>query len=603
MGPQELIVLGVIVVAIGLFISDRLSIDLIALSIIAVLVISGVLTPKQGLAGFSDPATLTVAFMFVLSAGVLRSGVLRALAPALSEQMRRSEVRGMAILLLGIPVISAFLTNTPIVAVFIPIVVQAARQAGISASRMLIPLSFATILGGTTTLIGTSTNILMSGIAVEHGLPPLAMFQQTPMGLVFLVVGVLYLLLSGRKLLRKDRDPTGLEERFGVKDYISEIELLPHAPSVGTRIMESPLVKQMHMDIIEIRRGEQVFTIPAGDMVLQAHDVLKVRCDIGHIRTLNDRRYIRIHPAHGTGAGARTDQEAGTQGTKLVELVITANSPLAGSPLHEADLMRIYRAVPLAVRSREAVVNQRLEDVVLRAGDVILAEVRSHYVERLRALDRSADSPFAIIAEQDGAAGYDKRTALISGLTLLAVVLSTAFGLFPIVVSGLLGVCVVVLTRCMSMKDVYDAIDWKIVFLLAGSLSLGVAMSASGLSERLANGIVSALGSWGPVAVLSGIYLCTALLTEVMSNNATAAVVAPIAIAAGEALHVSPIPFVMAVTFAASFSFMTPIGYQTNTMVYGAGRYKFTDFTRVGAPMAFMFWILATLLIPVFYPF
>ena len=259
--------------------------------------------------------------------------------------------------------------------------------------------------------------------------------------------------------------------------------------------------------------------------------------------------------------------------------------------------------MPLAVRSREAVVNQRLEDVVLRAGDVVLAEVRSHYVERLRALDGTADSPFAIIAERDGTAGYDKRTALITGGVLLAVVLSSTFGLLPIVVSSLIGVCLVVLTRCMSMKDVYDAIDWKIIFLLAGSLSLGVAMSNSGLSGRLAHGLVSTLGVWGPVAVLSGIYLCTALLTEVMSNNATAAVVAPVAIAAAQALHVSPIPFVMAVTFAASFTFMTPIGYQTNTMVYSAGRYKFTDFTRVGAPMALMFWILATLLIPVFYPF
>lgn len=604
MGVNELIVLGVILIAIMLFIRQRLSIDLIALLIIAVLVMGGVLTPKQGLAGFSDPATLTVAFMFVLSAAVLRSGVLRALAPALSEQMRKSEVRGMAILLCGIPVISAFLNNTPIVAVFIPVVAQAARQAGISASRMLIPLSFATILGGTSTLIGTSTNILMSGIAVEHGLPPIAMFQQTPMGLVFLVVGIFYLLVFGRKQLRKDRDPTGLEERFGVKDYISEIELLPHAPSAGMRIMDSPLVKQMHMDIIEIRRGEQVFTIPSGDMVLQAHDLLKVRCDVGHIRTLNDRKHVLIHPMHGGAvAPGRTDAEGRSQGTKLVELVITANSPLAGSHLNETDLMRIYRAVPLAVRSREAVVNQRLEDVVLRSGDVILAEVRSHYVERLRALDRTADSPFAIIAEQEGTPGVDKRMAAITSLTLLAVVLSSAFGLLPIVMSTLLGVCVVVLTRCMSMKDVYDAVDWKIIFLLAGSLSLGVAMSESGLSGRLANGIVSVLDHWGPVAVLAGIYLCTALLTEVMSNNATAAVVAPVAIAAGEALHVSPIPFVMAVTFAASFSFITPIGYQTNTMVYSAGRYKFTDFTRVGAPMALIFWVLATLLIPVFYPF
>ncbi|HRO40404.1 MAG TPA: SLC13 family permease [Flavobacteriales bacterium] len=599
MSVHELIVLGVVVGAIILFITEWLSVDLIALLAIAVLVISGVLTPQQGLAGFSDPATLTVAFMLVLSAAVFQSGVLRVLSPMLGEQMRRGEVWGMLMVLLGVPVISAFLNNTPIVAIFIPIVVQAARQAGISASRMLIPLSYITILGGTSTLVGTSTNFVVSGIAVEHGLKPLALFQQTPMGLVFLAAGILYILLFGRRFLRRDRDPTGLEERFGVKDYVSEIELLPTAPSVGRRIMDSPLVKAMDMDIIEIRRDGQVFTIPAGDMVLQAHDLLKVRCDIGHIRTLGQRSHVRIRPAGGKAA----EQAHADDGTKLVELVITANSPLEGSTIDEADLMRTYRAVPLAVRSREAVVNQRLEDIVLRAGDVILAEVRSHYVDRLRALDREADSPFAIIAEQEGHIGIDKRTALITTGTLLAVVLSSAFGLLPIVVAALIGVCVVVLTRCMSMKDVYDAIDWKIIFLMAGSLSLGMGMSQSGLADRSAHALVGALGDKGPIFVLAGIYIATALLTEVMSNNATAAMLAPIAIAAAQALNVSPLPFIMAVTFAASFSFMTPIGYQTNMMVYSAGRYKFTDFTRTGAPLALILFILAVALIPVFYPF
>lgn len=604
MDPHELIVLGVVVAAIILFITEKIGIDLIALLIIAVLVLSGVVSPKQGVAGFSDPATLTVAFMFVLSAAVLQSGVLRALAPMLSEQMKRSEVGGMLILMLGVAALSAFLNNTPIVAVFIPIVVKAARSAGISASRMLIPLSFATIMGGTTTLIGTSTNILVSGIAVDHGLAPFTMFQLAPMGLVLLGAGTLYMLLFGRRVLKRDVDTTGLQERFGIKDYISEIELLTTAPSVGSRIMDSHLVKDMHMDIIEIRRGENVFTIPAGDMVLQAHDLLKVRCDVSHIRALNERKQVRIHPAHGaSGGGVQGDGDKGNQGTKLVELVITANSPLEGSTIREADLMRIYRAVPLAVRSREAVMYQRLEDVVLRAGDVILAEVRSHYVERLRALDRTSDSPFAIIAEQDGATGFDKRGAAITGLVLLAVVLSSAFGLLPIVVSTLAGVCIIVLTRCMTMKDVYDAIDWKIIFLMAGSLSLGLAMAESGLADRLAHGLVSVLGSWGPIAVLAGIYICTALLTEVMSNTATAAMLVPIAISTSLALGVSPLPFLMAVTFAASASFMTPIGYQTNTMVYSAGRYTFMDFLRVGSPMSLLFWILATLLIPVFYPF
>ncbi len=604
MSPHEFIVLGVIVAAVILFISEWIGIDLIALMIVAVLVLTGVITPQQGLAGFSDPATLTVAFMFVLSAAILRSGILRTLAPRLSRQMRRNEMRGMLILMVATAFLSAFLNNTPIVAVFIPIVVQAARSAGLSASRMLIPLSFATIMGGTTTLIGTSTNILVSGIAVDHGLAPFTMFQMAPLGIVLTIAGIAYMLLFGRRLLRKERDPTGLKERFGVKDYVSEIELLPGAPSIGERIMDSRLVKELHTDIIEIRRGEEIFTLPAGDMVLQAHDMLKVRCEAAHARELNADRHIRIHPATSMASDMGSENaEAGQHGTKLVELVITGNSPLDGKTIGEADLMRIYRAVPLAVRKREEVINQRMVDIVLRPGDVILAEVRSHYVERLRALDRTPESPFAILDEQEGTIGFDRRSAIITGLVLLGVVLTSAYALLPIVVSTLVGVCLIVLTRCIPMEEIYDAIDWKIIFLMAGALSLGLAMTETGLAARVAHGLVHLLGAWGPLAVLAGIFTCTVMLTEVMSNTATAALLAPIAISTAAALGVSPLPFLMAVTFAASASFMTPIGYQTNTMVYSAGRYKFLDFTRVGAPITFMFFILAMLLIPVFYPF
>lgn len=602
MGTPELIVLAVALVALVLFITEHIGIDLIALLILVALVLTGVITPRQGLAGFSDPATLTVAFMFVLSAALLRTGLLVVLAPRLSIQLRRSELRGMLFLVVGVAGFSAFLNNTPIVAIFIPIVVQAARSAGISPSRLLMPLSFATVMGGTTTLIGTSTNILVSGIAADHGLAPISLFEQTPLGLVLLITGLAYLLLVGRKLLRKAPDTAGLSERFGIWEYLSEIELMPSAPSVGKQIMESRLARDMDMDIIEIRRGPMVFTIPPGDLVLQAHDLLKVRCDIGHVRALNDRAEIKIHPAQGHSPALDTDISA-PGGTKLVELVITSHSPLEGRTLREADLLRTYRAVPLAVRKREAVINERMEDVVLHAGDVVLAEVRSHYVERLRALDRSPDSPFAIITEQEGSVRLDKRAALITTLVLVGVVLTSAWSSLPIVISTLVGVCIVVLTRCLTMKELYDAIDWKVIFLMAGMLSLGMAMAETGLSDRFARGLVSLLGRWGPVAVLSGIYLCTMLLTEAMSNTATAAMVAPIAISTAEALGLSPLPFLMAVTFAASLSFMTPIGYQTNTMVYSAGNYTFKDFVRVGSPISLLLWILATALIPVFYPF
>jgi di/tricarboxylate transporter len=244
-----------------------------------------------------------------------------------------------------------------------------------------------------------------------------------------------------------------------------------------------------------------------------------------------------------------------------------------------------------------------LHDTILRSGDVILAEVKTHFIKRLKQLESTADAPFVILTEQSGVAEFDRRGFIGVALVLFAVVVASSLELTSVVVASLAGVVALVLTRSLSMKQVYEAIDWKIYFLMAGSLSLGLAIQRSGLADRIAGGVVDLLGDWGPVAILSGIYLITMLLTEVMSNTATAALVAPIAISTAATLGLSPTPFLMAVIFAASASFMTPIGYQTNTMIYGAGQYKARDFLRVGWPLQVMFWILASALIPVLYPF
>jgi di/tricarboxylate transporter len=584
--------------AIGLFITERLSIDLVALVIILLLVVTGVLSPKEGLAGFGDQATLTVAFMFVLSSALLGTGAVSTLGPRLSRHFRESPMRGMLMFMLLVGGISAFANNTPIVALLIPVVVQMAHTSGQAPSKLLIPLSYATIMGGTITLMGTSTNFVVSGVMTESGLAPLTMFQQTPMGLVFLGAGVVYMVLIGRKLLPDRKGSKDLGEQFSMRGYVTDIELLPGAPSVGRSIMNSALVKELEMDIIEIRRGEQLFTLPPGDMVLEAGDLLKVRCDVAQIRALKDRAHISVQPALRL---ANDDLKA--RGTTLVELVITSSSPLEGLALGEADLIRTYRAVPLAVRHREEVVHDRLHDTILRSGDVILAEVKTHFIKRLKQLESTADAPFVILTEQSGVAEFDRRGFIGVALVLFAVVVASSLELTSVVVASLAGVVALVLTRSLSMKQVYEAIDWKIYFLMAGSLSLGLAIQRSGLADRIAGGVVDLLGDWGPVAILSGIYLITMLLTEVMSNTATAALVAPIAISTAATLGLSPTPFLMAVIFAASASFMTPIGYQTNTMIYGAGQYKARDFLRVGWPLQVMFWILASALIPVLYPF
>ena len=597
MTPNEWIVLCVVLAALVLFISEKLSIDLVALMIAATLVITGVITPVEGVSGFSDPATLTVAFLFPLSAALLRSGALSTIGPKLARLFRRGEALGMGVFLLLICTLSGFINNTPMVAVFIPVVVQMARSANMHPGKLLIPLSFGTIFGNFT-LIGTSTNVVVSGVMDKAGLGPMPMLQLLPMGLVFMFAGILYFAFVGRHLLPRYSAQRDLKEKFGMGGYLTEIELLPGSSAVGQRIMDSQLVRELEMDIIEVVRGDERFTVPAGDMVLQVHDLLKVRCDVARIRELKDRAHISVEPAMRLAEG---DLKA--RGTTLVELVITANSDLEGKSLREGDLLRKYRAVPLAVRHREEVVHEGLHDVVLRSGDVVLAEVRTHYVATLKKMGLAADGPFAILTEQEGVAALDKRRFGIVLGVLIAVMALSSLTRIPVMFAALMGLIVVVLTRCMTMKDIYETIEWRIVFLMAGTLSLSVAMQRTGLAERSALALVHLLGDIGPIAIMSGLYILTVALSEIMSHTATAALFAPIAIATGHSLGLSPTPFLMAVTFAASFTFMLPIGYQTHQMVFTAGQYKAVDFLRVGAPLNILFWILATLLIPYFYPF
>lgn len=599
MSSPEWIVLAITAMAIVLFVTERLSVDLVGLLIIAALILTGVLTPAEGLAGFSDPATLTVAFMFVLSSALLRSGAVSTLGPRFSGAFRRSPRIGLLVFMLLVGALSAFINNTPVVALLIPVVVQMAHASGTAPSKLLIPLSYASIFGGTTLLIGTSTNFVVSGVMAESGLRPLTMFQQTPLGVVFLFVGVAYMLLIGWRLLPERQEEGHGTDREGLRGYLTEIELLRGAPAAGQRIMDCDLVRELEMDIVEIRRDGQRFTLPAGDMVLQVGDILQVRCDVDRIRALKDRAHITVQPSMRV---ANDDMKA--RGTTLVELVITSNSPLEGKTLGDADLLRTYRAVPLAVRHREDEVSERLYDTVLRSGDVILAEVKSHFVQRIKRMEAQPDAPFVILTEQEGVAEFGRRRFMLVASILLAVVVAASMEVLPVVMAALLGVVVLVLTRAMSMKEVYEAIDWRIYFLMAGALGLGMAMHRTGLADRAAHGLVYVVGEWGgPIAVVSGLYLLTSLMTEVMSNTATAALLSPVAISAALSLGLSPMPFLMAVVFGASASFMTPIGYQTNTMIYGAGRYRSSDFLRVGAPLQLLLWVLATVLIPKIYPF
>ena len=588
---EILLVLAILAGAVACFATERLPVDLVALLVLSALLVSGILTPEQAVSGFSNPATVTVAAMFVLSAGLARTGVVKILGQRLAVVGRHGLRPALLALMALIGLVSAFINNTAAVAIFLPIVIALARDMKISPSKLLIPLSFASMFGGVCTLIGTSTNILVSSIATQHGLAPFGMFELAPLGLVLFAAGALYILTAGVRII-PDRRAGDLTQSYGMGDYLTEILVLPESPAVGRTLRESPLVRDLDLDVLEIHREGQPLMTPGAGTVLAAGDLLRVRCDVAKIRRAEEQEGIVLK----SGLKWR-DEDLHSAEAALVEAVIAPGSALQGKTLKEAGFRQIYGGTALAIRHRDEVMRERLGTTRLRSGDVLLVEVRR---DRVEALKRNRD--FVIVSE----VGLDepRQDKLIPAVAIVAgVVAAATLDLLPIVGSAILGSVLLVLTRCITLDEAYEAIDWRIVFLLGGILPLGLALETTGAAGLLSSLLVGTIGIWGPMALVSAFYLLTSLLTEAMSNNATAALLAPIAISTADSLGLDPRPFLVAVTFAASASFMTPVGYQTNTLIYGPGHYRFTDFLRVGTPLNLLFWLLATLLIPVFWRF
>jgi di/tricarboxylate transporter len=592
MTTAAIITICVIVLAIILFATEALPIDLVAISIMIILVLGGVITPEEGVEGFSNKATITVAFMFVLSAALLKTGALQVLAHRLSKIFRYKFNAGILMMMFMIAIISAFVNNTPVVAVFIPVVIQIAHASGQSPSKMLIPLSFASIFGGMCTLIGTSTNILVSGIAEKEGEQAISMFQMTPIAGVLLVVGVVYMSIFGIRLLPKSRRPKELKSKFDVNNYITLVELLSNSSSIGKKIMNSELVTEFNIDIIEVRRNGNSFTLPPGDFELNEGDILKVKCDVEKLKSLKGKtKTLAVSPLK------IGDSDLSGKNSALVEMVITSSSEIHGKTLKELDFRRRYRAIPLAIKHKEDIKHDDLYDVKLTAGDVILAEVKSHYVKELNKLEAGQNAPFVLLSENHITEFDKKKFGTVIGLISIMVVLAS-LGILDIMVGAISAVIILVLAKILSMKEIYEAINWKIIFLLVGALSLGLAINKTGLDLLIAEALVDQLAPMGIIAVISGLYLVTSLLTEVVSNNASAALMTPIAIAIAHTSGVEVLPFLVTVMIAASATFMTPIGYQTNTMVYSAGNYRFKDFFKVGILLNFLFWVISSFMIP-----
>ena len=584
-------VLGLTVCAVVLFVTEKFSTDIVAILVMIVLLVFRVLTPAEGLAGFANTATVTVGAMFVLSAGMFRSGAVNFVGKALGRLARHSSRLMLFVLMVGVGVLSSFLNNTAAVAILIPVVIVVARRAKTSPSKLLMPLSFASMFGGMCTVLGTSTNILASSIAEQAGLGAFSMFEFTKLGIIFFAVGVAYMMTLGRRLVPDHRGQGDLTTSFGLGDYLTDLVLQTESKSVGHPLASAPLVKELNIDVLQILRGEDTLR-PTPETILREGDVLRIQGDLRTINELKGRAGVTF------GMSMKwQDEHLQSTDTRLVEAVVGPSSPLAGKSLTESRLRENYGASVLAIRQHGTLRQGQFENITLMPGDALLIDVPNDQIEHL------TQQRVFLVVSRAGIPRFDWRKASKAVAIVVAVVVVAATGLLPIVAAAATGALMMVLSGCVSTEEAYGAIEWNVLFLLAGMLSLGAAMEKTGASTMLANGMIDSVGGFGPLALLAAFFGATMLLTEVMSNNATVALLLPIAITTAQAIDVDPRAFMFAVVFAASSSFMTPVGYQTNTMIYGPGQYRFKDFARVGAPLNLIFWALGTLLIPWFWPF
>ena len=583
-----ILILGLTLSAVILFATEKLPVDLTAMIIMSAMLLSGIITAEDAIGGFSNPATVTVGAMFVLSAGLFKTGAVNVVGSLLARVGKISFWLVLVVMMLVVGSLSAFINNTAAVAIFLPVALTIARDCKVGPGRLLMPLSFASMFGGVCTLVGTSTNILVSSIAERHGLAPIGMFEPTQLGLIFFAAGAAYMLFLGVRMIP---DRANGEERgpvCGSGEYQTEIVLAPEARSVGKVLTHSPLLKDLVIRGIDVFRDGKRLEEPADTLLLQTGDHLKVRCDLENFRKLRERRGIALRQQGGV---AKSEEAV------LVEAVVAPGSTLDGRSLQQARFRSRYGLQALAIRHRNNVRHENLEDVRLKAGDVLLFEVEQHHLDQLR-----DDRTFVLVSQVELPV-FRKSRMLTAVAIVTGVVAAAASGFIPIVAGAIVGCILLVMTRCITLDEAYRSINWQVIFLLAGVLTLGTGLEKTGAARLLGGLMVETLGSLGPMALVSGIYLATSILTELMSNNATAALLAPIAIAAAESQGIDSRPLLMAITFAASASFMTPVGYQTNTLIYGPGQFRYADFLRVGTPLNIMFWILATIFIPRFWPF
>ncbi|HEY98580.1 MAG TPA: SLC13 family permease [Dehalococcoidia bacterium] len=592
MASLDMVLVGIIVIAaMAMFIWGKVRIDVIALCVLVLLFVLGLIESEHVLYGLANQATVTLAAMFIISEGLVRTGLVEWTARKLDHLAGKTELRLMLFLSLTAAILSAFIINAAIVAIFIPVAMVLARSRKIAPSRVLIPLSYASQFGGVCTIVGSSTNLIVNSIAVNNGMEPFGFFEFLPLGLAMVGAGLVYLAAVGRWLLPVRKAEAEQVDKYRLMDYLAELQVTEKSPLIGQTWETSKVGDETRIELANLLRETKAVSRPSRTRI-KPGDILLLHGNIEQILQIESKYRLK------TLKDARVkDQTLSSHNMKISEVLIPPGSNLIGRTLHESAFFRRHRLMILAIQRRGRTIRERLADIKLRENDTVLLQGDKDDIAHIM------NSPNAIVTNELTDLYLRRNRAFLALAVVLAVVILTTLNVMPVMLAAVLGAVAMVVTQCLTIDEAYKAVDWKIIFLLAGVLPLGLALEESGATLWLADHVLEPLGGNGSVALLAALYFITALLTEAMSNNAAAAILAPIALSAAATLKIDPRPLLVAITFAASTSFATPIGYKTNTMIYSPGGYRFSDFTRVGVPLNLIFWGLAVLLIPLIWPF